>query len=275
MPIPGPGNVQQRRPFPELGVIQMTDGLVNSNYHALAAKFQTRMGNDFTTLVSYTYSKAIDTGSAIRTHGGDTDFAQDNYDIKKTARGLANYDQKHRFVTSLLWEPPIGRGKARLNQGVMSYILGNWQIGTILSIRSGLPYTITNGTDDANVGGPGGQYPYRTTAPLDPPGGKDPAQYFNKAAFARINDIRPYTYGDVGRNTMIGPEGVSWDFSTMRRFPLPMEGHEIQFRFEAFNFPNHPNFSNPSSALSSNNFGQITSTATTMREIQFSLKYVF
>ena len=110
------------------------------------------MGNDFTTLVSYTFSKAIDTGSAIRTHGGDTDFAQDNYDIKKTARGLANYDQKHRLVTSLLWEPPIGRGKARLNQGVMSHILGNWQIGTILSIRSGLPYTVTNGTDDANVG---------------------------------------------------------------------------------------------------------------------------
>jgi hypothetical protein len=275
-PLPGPGNVQDRRPYPELGVIQMTDGVVNSNYHALATKFQTRMGDDLTTLVSYTFSKAIDTGSAIRTHAGDTDFPQDNYDIKGTARGVANYHQKHRLVTSLLWEPPFGKGKLWLSHGVTSYVLGNWQIGTILSVRSGLPYTMSNGNDDANVGGPGGQYPYRTAAPLDPPGGKkDPALYFNKAAFARINDVRPFTYGNVGRNTMVGPEAVSWDFSTMKRFPLPMEGHELQFRFEAFNFPNRPNFATPNATITSNTFAQISSTSTLMREIQFSLKYSF
>ncbi len=275
-PPPGPGNLQDRRPYPELGVIQMTDGVVSSNYHSLATKFQARRGNDFTTLVSYTFSKAIDTGSAIRTHAGDTDFPQNNYDIKGTARGVANYHQKHRFVTSLLWEPPAGKGKPWLNQGLGSHILGNWQVGTILSYRSGLPYTMSNGNDDANVGGPGGQYPYRTTAPLEPPGGKrDPALYFNKAAFARINDVRPFTYGNVGRNTMVGPEALSWDFSTMRRFPLPKEGHELQFRFEAFNFANRPNFGNPNANVTSNNFAQITSTVTTMREIQFSLKYSF
>lgn len=272
MPIPGPGDVQSRRPYPELGVIQETDGVVNSNYHALAVKFQERMGNHLTSMVSYTFSKAIDTGSAIRTHGGDTDFAQDNYDIKKTARAVSNFDQKHRFVTSLLWEIPFGKGERWLNHGPAGYVLGNWQLGSIITYRTGLPFTMTNGFDDANVGGPGGQYPNRTSVPIDPPNGKDPLRYFNPAAFSRIP---PFTYGNVGRNTMIGPELFSWDFSTNKRFPLPLEGHELDFRFEAFNLPNRPNFGIPIASLSSSSLAQITDTSTTMRQIQFSLKYVF
>jgi len=74
---------------------------------------------------------------------------------------------------------------------------------------------------------------------------------------------------------MIGPELFSWDFSTMKRFPMPVEGHELQFRFEAFNFPNRPNFSTPNPAINSTSYAKISSTDTTMRELQFSLKYVF
>ena len=146
---------------------------------------------------------------------------------------------------------------------VAGYILGNWQIGNILSLRTGLPYTVQNGTDDANIGGPGGQHPNRTAAPLDPPAGKDPARWFNPAAFARIPQ---YTFGNVGRNTMRGPDALSWDFSTAKTFALPREGHQLQFRFEAFNFPNRPNFGLPNSTLSSASFSQITSTSTLMRE---------
>jgi len=272
MPLPGPGDVQARRPYPELGVIQMTDGVVSSNYHALSARFQQRMGTQLTTLVSYTYSKAIDTGSAIRTHGGDTDFPQDNYDITKTARSVSNFDQQHRFVTSLLWQVPFGKGQRWLNNGVLSYIVGNWQTGNIVTYRTGLPYTVTNGIDAANVGGPGGQYPNRTSASLDPPGGRDPVRYFNPAAFARI---APFTYGDVGRNSMRGPEAFSLDFSAMKRFAMPVERHELQFRFEAFNLPNRPNFGLPTASVTAGTFAQITSTNTQMRELQFSLKYVF
>lgn len=260
-PTPGPGNVQTRRPFPELGIIQMTDSVVSANYHALTAKFQQRFAHGFTSLVSYTFSKAIDYGSAIRTHAGDEDFPQNTYDLK-ASRGLANFHQKHRYVTSVLWEPPLGKGNRWL---------GNWQIGSIFTYRTGLPYTVQNGIDDANIGW-NSQHPNRTAAPLDPPGGRSPQQYFNRAAFSRI---QPFTFGDVGRHTMIGPEQFSWDFSSMKKFPMPVEGHELQFRFEAFNLPNRPNFSTPTASFSSSSFAVISSTVTTMREIQLSLKYVF
>ncbi len=269
-PTPGPGAVQGRRPYPELGIIQMTDGVVNSNYHSLALKLQQRFSHGFSSLVSYTFSKAIDNGSAIRTHAGDEDFPQDTYNLV-ASRSLANFHQQHRTAASLLWEPPAGRGKRWLTKGVGAAALGDWQLGSIFTYRTGVPYTVQNGVDDANIGWPS-QHPNRTGASLDPPGGKDPAQYFNPAAFSRIPQ---FTFGDVGRNTMIGPEFLSWDFSVMKKFPMPSEKHELQFRFEAFNAPNRPNFAIPTASFTSTSFARISSTVTTMREIQFSLKYVF
>jgi len=270
-PVPGPGNVQTRRPFPELGIIQMLDSVVSSNYHSLGVKLQQRFARGITYLASYTFSKAIDYGSAIRTHAGDEDFPQDTYNLRDV-RGLSNFHQQHRFVTSTLWEPPIGKGKLWLaGGGPAAALAGGWQLGSILTLRTGVPFTMRNGIDAANIGWDS-QRPNRTSAPLLPAAGKDPQEYFNRAAFAPID---PFTYGNVGRHTMIGPELVAWDFSAMKRIPLPYESHELQFRFEAFNLPNRPNFSLPNPNIRAASFARITSTDTTMREIQFSLKYSF
>jgi hypothetical protein len=73
-PLPGPGSVQSNRPFPALGIIQEVEGVVNSNYNALSVKFTQRFTHGVTALVGYTFSKSIDDGSAIRSHGGDYDF---------------------------------------------------------------------------------------------------------------------------------------------------------------------------------------------------------
>ncbi len=270
-PTPGPGDVQSRRPFPELGIVQLLQSAVNSNYHALTGKFTRSFSKGFTSLVSYTFSKAIDTGSGIRTHAGDEDFPQDPYNLNGTSRGLSNFHQQHRAVASLLWEPPLGKGKSRFQGGVPNAVFGQWQLGGIFTYRTGLPYTVQNGLDDANIGWTS-QHPNRTSAPLIPAAGKDPQLYFNPAAFSRIP---AYTFGNVGRDTMIGPEQFSWDFSMMKKFPMPKEGHDLQFRFEAFNLPNRPNFNIPNATLSSTSFGRISSTTTTMRSMQFSLKYIF
>jgi hypothetical protein len=87
------------------------------------------------------------------------------------------------------------------------------------------------------------------------------------------------TFGNVSRNRLIGPSRFSWDFSANKNFPI-MEGHRLQFRFEAFNFPNHPNLGSPGASWGTNattpqtGFGRIRNTST-MRQLQFGLKYVF
>ena len=85
---------------------------------------------------------------------------------------------------------------------------------------------------------------------------------------------RSINFGNAGRNTVLGPRGFYWDFSTHKDFRIK-EGHELQFRCEAFNVLNHPVWGLPNTSLSSTNFGRITSTNGSMRQMQFALKYVF
>jgi hypothetical protein len=268
-PLPGPGNVQARRPYPALGIIQEVEGLVNSNYNAATFKFQQRLSHGVTALVGYTFSKSIDDGSAIRTHGGDTDFPQNTYDLRGE-RGLSNFNQTHRLVTSLLWEPPFGAGKTWATGGVGNAVAGNWQLSSIFTVGTGLPYTIFDGVDQANIGWTPQHVNY-ASAPVNPATGQSPQHWFNTAAF-----FQPplYTFGNFGRNNMIGPAFFSWDFAAEKMIPV-VERQRLQFRFEAFNLPNHPNFSIPNATLPSAAFGTITSTAVAMRQLQLSLKYVF
>ncbi len=270
-PFPGPGNVQARRPFPEFGVFQLAGHGTNSVYNGFSLKLERRFTRGFTYLVSYTLSRSIDDGSAIRAHIGDTDFPQNPYD-RTDRRGLSSFHQKHRAVTSVLWEVPIGSGKRLDLRRAGNAILGAWQLGTILAARTGQPHTITLGRDVPNTGFAPYPFPDRTLASLAPAAGRDPQQYFNPAAFA---SPPPFTFGNSARNNLIAPEHIAWDISAMKSFRMPMEQHSVQFRFEAFNLPNRPNFGIPNGNLASASFTRISGTSTPMRELQFSLKYVF
>jgi len=97
-------------------------------------------------------------------------------------------------------------------------------------------------------------------------------RWFNTEAFV----LQPiYQFGNAGRNTVTSPAGFILDTSLQKNFNLPKEGHELQFHWEAYNSFNHPVWGNPNTSLSSVNYGRITSTSTTMRQLQFTLKYVF
>jgi hypothetical protein len=103
-------------------------------------------------------------------------------------------------------------------------------------------------------------------------------QWFNVGAF---RGLTAGELGNISRNRLIGPSTLLWDFSTLKDFYV-REGHRLQFRFEAFNFPNHPGLGNPnvnwgsrSTSTPAPTFGTIRSTAFNMRELQFGLKYVF
>ena len=276
-PIPGTTNILLRRPAPEYGFQQIVVGGGYGNYSGLGVKYTQRLVSGFTTLIGYTWSKALDNTSAIR--GTNADITpQDNHCLD-CEYGHSAYNTPHRFVASPLWELPFGRGRKWANQGgVVNQIIGGWQIGSILTIQSGRPINTAAGYDAPGTGSFGDPRLNAATGdPNLPEGQRNTEQWWNVSAF-RYTPLG--TFGNVARNRLIGPSQFMWDFSTLKDFHI-MEGHRLQFRFEFFNFPNHPVWANPGAAWGRTEarpdpgFGRIRDTATRMRQIQFGLKYIF
>jgi hypothetical protein len=272
-----------RSPFPEFGRIQLVDNGLNANYHSLGMKLTKRYSNGLTALGSYTWSKSIDTGSAIRVQGGDTLFPQNSY-CRQCERALSSFNTAHRFVTSTQYELPIGKGKRfDLANGFANALIGGWEIGSIITLQSGFPMTVTQSGDPSNTGGQFDRPIASGVNPNIPRGQQDPQRFFNTDAYLRTPDGQ---FGNVGRNTLTSPGIIQWDFITMKNFQMPYaENHRLQFRFEAFNFANHPNWGNPDTNLNSGaqispggvgrNFGIITGTRSNMRNLQLALRYTF
>ena len=264
--------VFERSPFPNFGRIQLVDNGGTGNYNSLAAKYTKRYSNGFTALLSYTYSKSLDTASGIRNLGGDVLFPQNSY-CRVCEYGRSGHDVRHRLVLSPIWDLPFGRGRQfNIENPVVNALAGGWQMSSIVTLQTGLPVTVTNSQDTSNTGAFFDRPNATGQEPRLPRGQQDPQRFFNTSAFV-IN--APGTHGNVGRNTLVSPGVIGWDFSILKNFYLGNEIRYLQFRFEAFNFPNHPNWGNPNTNVSSGGFGQITGTRGNMRQLQFALKLNF
>ena len=269
--IPGTTPHLDRVPFPEFSRIQLVDNGGNGVYNGLSLKMTKRYSAGLTFLLGYTWSRSIDTGSAIRTHDGDTLFPQNSH-CRACDRGLSSFDVGHRFIGSILYDLPVGRGRALdVKNRVLNAVAGGWQIGSIVSYQTGFPITVTSGRDQANTGG-GFDRPIATGLdPVLPRDQQTTERFFNTDAFV----MQPFgTFGNVGRNTLIGPRIFNWDASMHKNFNFT-ERYYLQFRFESFNAANHPNWGNPNTSVNSQNFGKITGTRTSMRQLQMALKFVF
>ncbi|MCP5111278.1 MAG: hypothetical protein GY953_10625, partial [bacterium] len=150
-----------RRPWgaSEFARIQTIGGGVNSNYNALAFKFQQRFNKGLTYLVGYTWGKAIDTGSGIRTRNGDNLFPASSYDFSRE-RGLSQFHTAHRLTASLLYDIPL-----RFQNKALEAALGGWQTGSILTFSTGTPFNPgncgdLNGNFQGNRGDFSGISPY-------------------------------------------------------------------------------------------------------------------
>lgn len=271
--LPGTvGTVNQRSPYPNFGRIQLVDNSANANYNSGSVKLTKRFSSGFTLLTSYTFAKSIDESSGIRVQGQDTLFPQNSY-CRRCERSLSAFDTRHRFVTSTLWNLPIGKGqRVDVQNAFANALVGGWQAGFVWTWQSGFPQTVTvGGIDRSGAGGlfdrpnATGLSPY-----LDDP---TPSRYFNSAAYA----LQPAgTFGNVTRNTLIGPRFFTLDFSAHKEFTMPyLEQHRLQFRFEAFNVLNHPVWGAPNGNIQSAGFGTVSGTAVAMRQLQFALKYLF
>ncbi|MEO8592421.1 MAG: TonB-dependent receptor [Candidatus Solibacter sp.] len=268
--VPGPGTVASRSPYPNWGLLVLVENGGRGNYNSMGSKLTKRFSKGLTALVSYTWSKSIDTTSGIRTSDSDSLFSQDGR-CMLCDRGYSAFDDRHRLVISGLWDLPFGRGrKMALHNWLADAVAGGWQVGGITTWRSGFHINPSAGVNRANTNintdrpDATGQAVSVETATTE--------RWFNTGAFV----LQPiYQFGNAARNSVPGPAGFTLDSNVQKNFRLGHEGRELQFRWEAYNLLNHPVWGFPNSNLSSPNFGRISSTTVAMRQMQFALKFVF
>lgn len=260
-------NVNNRRPIQTgvLSSVMLVKSIMEAEYHGLQITGEKRMERHFGVKSFYTFSKSIDDAQLQNnaTNGG----AQD-YNNLREERGRSDFDRRHNSVTSFIWNTEYYSGQSAVMRG----ILDGWMLSAIVTLRSGLPLTITSGKDNnldgtnndrANLIGDPRLDPNRSRAAVT-------AQWFNTAAFV-TNPIG--TDGTAGRNIIDGPGLHNIDLGIFRDFKI-RERMQLQSRAEWTNAFNLVNLSNPTTSLSSNLFGTIR-TADEMRQVQLGLRLVF
>jgi hypothetical protein len=260
-PLPGPGAVFARRPYPQLGGIFFTESGGNSNFHALEASLNRSLAHGFSVLAAYTFSKSIDDTSAFLGTVPDKNFPQDSRN-SRAERALSSFDMRQRFTAAYLYNLP---GRAWWRRNI--------ELRGIATVQSGQPFTPILRADNSNTGNTGGIFGSdRPDLVGDPQlSHPTPAQWFNTAAFT----IAPkYHFGNAARNILEGPGSFTFDLALSRRFTV-REGVNLSFDAEAFNLFNRANFDLPQLiADDPSTFGRIFS-AKAPRQIQFALRLAF
>ncbi|MBI3280103.1 MAG: carboxypeptidase regulatory-like domain-containing protein [Acidobacteria bacterium] len=267
-PLPGPGIIDSRRPYGEFGWIQYPDTVGNSNFNSLQVKVEQGFRNGLTVLAAYTFGKSIDDTSGVRPGGGDTLFVNNPFCVNSCERGRSAFDARQRFVLSGLYQLPFGRGR---KTGLRSLLTGGWQLGSIITLESGLPETPSAGSDVANVGVGHNNRPDATGINPSLGSKRSVDRFFNTDAF-RIQPI--HSYGNAGRNVIEGPGIINADVSVMKDFHVS-ESKRFELRAEGFNIANHPIFGFPVANLRSGAYGKLTGTRVDSRQIQLALRFVF
>jgi hypothetical protein len=261
-PQPGPGALQPRRPYQ--GFTSLTGFMFNSSgtYNALQVRAEKRFGKNFGFLTAYTWSKTIDTSEGFEGGRSIDQWLE---------KSLGSMQREHIFTTAFNYILPVGRGQAVLNQAnpVLNGLLGGWQISGILTLQSGSPFTPGIAGDIANCGCT--NRPIRIGNGNLPGGQRTVDHWFDVAAFT---PQPPYTYGNAGRNILIGPGLENLDAALFKNFQIH-EKARLEFRWELFNAFNHANFGFPAATINVPATAGKISSAGTSRDMQFGLKFVF
>jgi hypothetical protein len=259
------GNYTANQPYPYIPPTYYDQSVGRSNYEAFEFRLDHKTSSGLVYLVSYTRSKSIDTGCS-GWFGAEGCETQDPYSFK-VDRSVSGFDLPNIFSVAAVYPLPFGRGqKFDLGNSAANYILGNWQVNTLIQLTSGIPYDVTVSGDPENTGNTVERADLvmsNTNAP-----NQSPNLWLNPAAFAFPAD---FTIGNLGRNSLRQDWFRNIDLSLFRRFPIK-ERLGIEFRAEAFNLTNAVVFGQPDSGLNDANFGVISSTRNTPREIQFAAK---
>jgi hypothetical protein len=257
------------------GIAQIsgTESNGNQRYDSLQLTARKRLSRGFSYQLSYTFSKGMSDAIGYYGEGGQaasqSAYWQNLYD-RKGEWGPTYFDATHIFNLEYTYELPFGRGKALGTNwnSVVNGVLGGWQMGGILNLRSGFPLTI-QATDRSGTRSRGA----RADRIGDGEGAKEVGRgtsWLDKSAF---KEPVSGTLGNSGVGIVRGPGWKTFSLTLSKHFPIK-ERHRIEFRSEFFNLTNTPQFSSPNRSASSTTFGEITG-AQGERNVQLALKYSF
>ena len=269
-PVPGPGAIQSRRPYPQYGPFTDIVDRGNSNYSALEIKAEKRLSNGLMFLSSFTYSKSMNDQPEICCNAP---WPQNSYNVA-AERGPSDFNQKFRWVSSFDYQLPVGKGQRFLNSSrVADLILGGWHLGGIFTLHSGFYFSPLMGYDPSNTGSIGLLRTDRTCNGNLPSGQRTINNWFDTSCFPLPTG---YAFGNSGKNVLLGPGGVTSDTALRKMFAIT-EHQALEFRAEFFNVFNHAVFAQPDPYITDGPgaTGVITSTVLPQREIQFALKLHF
>src|SRR6266478_2011595 len=245
-------------------------GFLSSNYHSLQAAITRQFSKGLMVKGAYTYSKAINWTDDDGWAGLDWN----DPNILRRNRAQAGFNTPQIFQLAYVYELPLGKGKEWANSGgAATKILGGWQ---------------TSGTFSAISGQPGWDSPLRASGatlnavaqaqtpnlvrPVKKLGGVGPGNpYYDPTSFAAVTTV---AYGSVGRNTLLGPGTVNFDFSLFRTVNIT-ERFGVQFRVDASNLFNSPHFNNPNGDLTSGSFMEINSAKFDERQFRLGVRLSF
>ncbi len=258
-PDPGPGAVQQRRPFygafPGLSTITYMNSNGTLNYHSLQATFEHRYSNGLTVSSNYTWAHALQSAQA----GSQV---TDNWKLDYSNSPL---DVRHRWVLATSYALPFGKSL----KGIERQVLHGWQVNGIAAWNTGLPFSVTNSASVANIGTQAYDRPNLIANPV----ASNPTiqQWFNTGAFVAqaVN-----TAGNAAPFLLYGPPQRHLDISLFKEFDVK-ERLKLQFRAESYNITNTPSFANPGASFGTAAFGVVSGIIGTPRQQQFALKLLF
>jgi hypothetical protein len=259
-----------------------------SSYHALQVDWRRRFSHGLSLRGVYTFSKTLDDGDSLnQTAAGNAPGLVSNPLNLRADKGLATFDVRNLAVINALYALPFGRGQTYANgfAGWSNGLVSGWSLSSIVTVQSGFPFTPQLSYNPSNNGDTRNPVrPFLNPSFSGPVVLSKPGQWFDPHAFIAPPSAGGF-YGNLGRDTFIGPGLATWDFSVLKDTRI-RERLSLQFRAEIFNLLNRANFNTPNLIVFtppttpnptglSGTAGAVTSTSTTSRQVQFGLKLLW
>jgi Carboxypeptidase regulatory-like domain len=240
----GQAGRQLNRQFGRTGQTRLIAPVGDSQYDALQARLDRRFANGFQMGVSYTLSKSTGISGNPNSDSSLRINIPEYYDLNKS---LSDFDRTHNLNITNIFELPFGPHRRWMNDGgILSQIIGGWQVNNILSFYSGTPFNVTASGTSLNAP-ENEQRADQIKSDVEILGGIGPnSAYFDPLAFASVTEAR---FGTAPFNVLRGPGVASWDLGIFRQVDLP-RGLNLQLRAEVFNVTNRARFNNPGANVS-------------------------